>query len=72
MDLLKRQLLSRRYIQHSARALFVMGQAKRQERAQLLEALFDLSHQEVVERVQAGTLNRSALIAHDYVHDIFA
>jgi malate synthase len=72
MDLLRRQLLSRRYIQHSARALFVVGQASQQERTQLLEALFDLSRQEVVERVQASTLNRSALVAHDYVHDVFA
>jgi malate synthase len=72
MDLLRRQLLSRRYIQHSARALFVVGQASQQERKQLLEALFDLSRQEVVERVQAGNLNGSALVAHDYVHDVFA
>jgi malate synthase len=33
MDLLKRQLLSPRYIQHSARVLFVVAQANQQERA---------------------------------------
>ena len=33
MELLKRQLLSPRYIQHSARVLFVVGQADKQERA---------------------------------------
>jgi malate synthase len=71
MELLKRQLLSSRYIQHSARALFVVAQANPKERAQILDALFDLSRPEIVKRFQAGTLNESALTAHDYVHDIF-
>jgi malate synthase len=71
MDLLKKQLPSPRYIQHSARVLFVVGQANKQEQAQLLEAIFDLTREETVKRVQAGTLNPSALAAHDYVFDIF-
>ncbi len=71
MELLKRQLLSPRYIQHSARVLFVVGQANQQERAEILEALFDLSREEIAKRVQAGTLNKTALAAHDYVYDIF-
>ena len=72
MELLKRQLLSPRYIQHSARVLFVVGQANQQERAQILEAIFDLSREEIVMRVQASTLNQAALSAYDYVYDIFA
>ncbi|PYU09192.1 MAG: malate synthase, partial [Acidobacteria bacterium] len=71
MEILKRQLLSPRYIQHSARVLFVVGQANKQERAQILEAIFDLSREEIIKRVQAGTLNKIALVAHDYVYDIF-
>jgi len=71
MEILKRQLLSPRYIQHSARVLFVVAQANEQEREQLLEAIFTLSREEVVKRVQAGTMNKSALDAHDYVYDIF-
>ena len=71
MDLLKRQLLSPRYIQHSARVLFVVAQANQQQRAQILEAIFDLSREEIVKRVQAGTLSKIALNAHDYVYDIF-
>jgi malate synthase len=71
MELLKRQLLSPRYIQHSARALFVVGQANQQERAQLLDALFDLSRDEIVKRVQSGTMNQASLAAHDYVNDVF-
>jgi len=71
MELLERQLLSPRYIQHSARVLFVVGQANQQERAQILEAIFDLSSEEIVKRVQAGTLNKTVLAAYDYVHDIF-
>ncbi len=71
MDLLKRQLLSPRYIQHSARVLFVVGQVNNQQRAQILEAIFDLSREEIVKHVLAGTLNKIALDAHDYVYDIF-
>lgn len=71
MELLKKQLLSPRYIQHSARVLFVVGQASKQDRMQLLEAIFDCSRDEVVKRVQAGSLGQSALAAHDYVFDIF-
>jgi malate synthase len=72
MDLLKRQLLSPRYIQHSARVLFVVGQASEEERWQILEAIFDLSRVEIVTRVQAGTLSQIALAAHDYIYDIFS
>ena len=71
MEILRRQLLSPRYIQHSARVLFVVAQANDRQRAQLLDAIFDLSREEVVARVQAGTLEQMALSAHDYVHDIF-
>ncbi len=71
MEILKRQLLSPRYIQHSARLLFVMGQANEQGGAQILEAIFDLSREEIVKRVHAGTLNKIALAAHEYVYDIF-
>jgi malate synthase len=71
MEILKKQLLSPRYIQHSARVLFVVGQADRQERTQLLEAIFDLTREDAVERVRAGTMNASALAAHDYIFDIF-
>ncbi len=72
MEILKRQLLAPRYIQHSARVLFVLGPANEQEREQLLEAIFSPSREEVVERVQAGTLDKSALDAHDYIYDIFS
>jgi malate synthase len=71
MEILKRQLLSPRYIQHSARVLFVAGQANPQERAEILEAIFDLSRQGIDKRVEAGTLNKIALAAHDYVYDVF-
>ena len=72
MDLLKRQLQSPRYIQHSARVLFRVAQADEQQRTQILDALFDLSREEIVKRVEAGAMDRAALAAHDYVFDIFA
>ena len=71
MELLRRQLLSPLYIQHSARVLFVVGEASEQERTGILDAIFDLSREEIVRRVSAGTASRAALEAHDYVHDIF-
>jgi malate synthase len=72
MDLLRRQLRSPRYIQHSARALFVLAQAAPAERVPLLEAIFDLTRAQVVERLGAGPLGQKALEAHDQVHDLFA
>jgi malate synthase len=71
MDLLKRQLLSSRYIQHSARLLFVVAQANKVDREQILQAVFDLSREEIVKRIQTGSMNKSALDAHDYVYDVF-
>jgi malate synthase len=72
MEILKRQLLSPRYIQHSARVLFVVAQVGARERAGILDAIFDLSREEIVRRVEAGTLGKSALSAHDYVYDTFS
>jgi len=48
-----------------------VGQASEQERAQILEAIFDLSRAEIVRRVAAGSSSRAALAAHDYVYDVF-
>jgi len=70
MEILRRQLPSPRYIQHSARVLFVVAQADAGERAQILDAIFDLSRSEIAARVEAGSMVRAALTAHDYVFDI--
>jgi len=71
MELLKRQLLSPRYIQHSARVLFEVGKADAQQRTQILDAVFDLPREEVAKRVQAGKMDKVALDASDYIYDIF-
>jgi malate synthase len=71
MELLKRQLLSPKYIQHSARVLFVVAQATDEEREQILEAIFDLSREEIVKRLQTGATKPVMLAVHDYVYDIF-
>ena len=71
MELLKRQLLSPKYIQHSARALFWLAQANDEDRKQILAAIFDLSREEIVKRIEAGTMKSAALAVHDYVYDIF-
>ena len=71
MELLRRQLLSPRYVQHSARVLFVVAAASPAERPALLDAIFDLPREEIVARVRSGALHAAALTAHDYVHDVF-
>jgi len=70
MELLKRQLLSPNYIQHSARVLFVVAQAGDEEREQILDAIFGLSREEIVKRLKAGAIKPGPLAAHDYVYDI--
>ncbi len=70
MELLRRQLLSPRYLQHSARLLFVLAQASEDERGQILDAVFDLSREEIVKRVETGKMKAAALATHDYVYDI--
>jgi malate synthase len=71
MDLLRRQLRSPRYIQHSARALFVLAQAAPAERGPLLDALFELTREQLAERIRSGVLAPGAQAAHDQVHDLF-
>src|SRR5215467_15678221 len=46
MEILRKQLPSPRYIQHSARVLFVVGQSNKHDCAELLEAIFALSREE--------------------------
>jgi malate synthase len=71
MELLRHQLLSPRWIQHSARVLFVVGQASPRERTPILAAIFDLPRADVAARVKAGAMPASALAAHDYALDVF-
>jgi malate synthase len=69
MELLRKQLLSPRWVQHSARVLFLVGQAAPAERGPILEAIFDLPRAEVAKRVQSGAFPKSALAGHDYALD---
>ena len=41
------------------------------KRKQILEAIFDLSREEIVKQIEAGTMKSAALAVHDYVYDIF-
>lgn len=72
MELLRKQLLSTHYIQYSARVLFAVGQADQKERAQIMEAIFTLSREEIAKRTQAGNMKQSILDTFDYVFDITA
>ncbi|HUJ13507.1 MAG TPA: malate synthase [Thermoanaerobaculia bacterium] len=62
MELLKRQLLSPRYIQHSARVLFVIAEANDRDRKEILDAIFDRDRDQI--------RNPAAWKAHDYVYDV--
>ncbi len=68
---LKKQLPSPRYIQHSARVLFVVGQANKQEGDAVAGSHLRSKREEAAKRVQAGSFKPAALAAHDYVFDIF-
>jgi malate synthase len=70
MELLRKQLRSPRWVQHSARVLFVLAVAGAKERGAILEAIFDLPRDEVARRVKAGKMPQAALAAHDYVLDV--
>jgi len=59
MEVLRRQLLSPRYIQHSARVLFLVAEADERERAELLDAIFD-------DKIASDR----ARAARDYIYDI--
>jgi len=69
MEILLRQLTSPRYIQHSARLLFVLAGLNDEERAIALEAVFSPSRASVVEKVREHRLPVEALKIHDYVYD---
>jgi malate synthase len=69
MEMLRRQLLSKRWVQHSARVLFVVAEAPAADRGAILDAIFDLPRSEIEKRVNAGSMPKAALAAHDYVLD---
>jgi len=62
MELLRRQLLSPRYIQHSARVLFILAEANERQRGEILKAIFDLDRKQITSQ----KLRR----VYDYVYDI--
>jgi len=68
MEVLRRQLTSPRYIQHSARVLFIVAEADDQ-RAQILEAIFSPSREDLVKKIREGRLDPSTLTIHDYIYD---
>ncbi len=70
MELLQRQLLFAE-IHPAQRARAVRaGAGQRRGARQILEAIFDLSREEIVRRVQAGAIKPAVLATHDYVYDI--
>ena len=71
MELLRRQLLSPNYIQHSARVLFVVAEAADKERGQILDAIFGRSREELAAAVQKGAATATLLAIRDYVYDVF-
>ena len=86
MDLLRRQLLSSRYIQHSPRVLFVIADKDEEKRGHILDAIYFMdgkgkflyrddagrpSREKLLEAVESRKIPQYALEAHDYVYDVF-
>ncbi|MEM0444562.1 MAG: malate synthase [Nitrososphaerota archaeon] len=69
MEILQMQLTSPRYIQHSARLLFVAAGLSEGEVKHLLTAVFSRSREDVIEMVRRGLLDRRWLELHDYIYD---
>lgn len=87
MDLLRRQLLSSRYIQHSPRVLFVIADKVKEKQNHILNAIYFVdekgkplfrddtgqpSREKLLEAVGSQKIPHYALEAHDYVYDIFS
>jgi malate synthase len=84
MDVLKRQLVSPLYIQHSPRVLFVIADKDDETRERILDAIYyvdkdgnpifrdsgEPSRKKVVEAALRGIVPNYAIEAHDYVHDV--
>ncbi len=86
MDVLKRQILSPKYIQHSARVLFSLADKNTETREKLLDAIYYLdrdlkpvyrdndgnpSRDEIVNAVKKKKLPKEILQIHDYIYDYF-
>ncbi len=86
MDVLKRQILSPKYIQHSARVLFSLADKKPEKRMKLLDAIYYLdknlkpvyrdregkpSREEILKAVKKRKLTKEVLQIHDYIYDYF-
>jgi len=86
MDILRRQVLSPKYIQHSARVLFMVAGRSEVERKKLLDAIYYLdsdlnpvyrnekgepSRDKIEEAVRTKRLPKSVLDMHDYIYDIY-
>ena len=86
MDILKRQIFSPKYIQHSARVLFSLADKDTKTRQKLLDAIYYLdknlnpvyrdkygnpSREELVKAVKRRKISRKILQIHDYIYDLF-
>ncbi|MFP3132575.1 MAG: malate synthase [Nitrososphaeria archaeon] len=86
MDILKRQIFSPKYIQHSARVLFSLADKDTEKRRKLLDAIYYLdknlnpvyrdkdgnpSRDELVKAVKRRKISRDILQIHDYIYDFF-
>jgi malate synthase len=86
MDILKRQIFSPKYIQHSARVLFSLADKDAETRRKLLDAIYYLdkklnpvyrdkdgnpSRDMLVKAVKRRKISREILQIHDYIYDFF-
>jgi malate synthase len=71
MEILRRQLNHHQWIMYGSRVLLAVIEKGPIERAQILDAIFATSREEVVRRVGEGKLPQRALDAYDFVYDTY-
>jgi malate synthase len=69
MEILRKQLTSSLYIQHSSRVLFTLAPLDEKQREQVLDAIFS-PREHVAKLIDEGKLSSEVLKFYDYIHDL--
>lgn len=68
MDLLQTQIFHPEWIMYGSRILLSIIESER-EQQQIIEAVFSMKREELVDKVETGELSKTVLSSYDYVYD---
>ena len=68
MDLLQTQIFHPEWIMYGSRILLSIIESER-EQQQIIEAVFGMKREELVDKVGTGELSETVLSSYDYVYD---